>query len=55
MTEAERDAYEERASILEFDAHLPRDEAERQAKAMILKTEDRKPDPPAVKQTGLWT
>lgn len=31
LTENERDAYEERASIYEFDANLPRIQAERKA------------------------
>jgi hypothetical protein len=30
-----REAYEERAAILEFDALMPRREAERQAKRMV--------------------
>ena len=30
-SEEDRDAYEERAAIIEFDTGLPRDEAERQA------------------------
>jgi hypothetical protein len=32
----EREELEERAAILEFDAGLPRDEAERQAREMVL-------------------
>lgn len=31
LTENERDAYEERAAIYEFDANLPRIQAERKA------------------------
>lgn len=34
-SQAEREDYEERAAILEFMAHLPRDEAESTAFAMI--------------------
>lgn len=32
---ADIEAFEERAAILEFDAGLPRDEAERQARVML--------------------
>lgn len=32
----EQDAFEERAAILEFDAHLPRGEAERFARKLVL-------------------
>ncbi|MCA9691085.1 MAG: hypothetical protein R3A51_14610 [Nannocystaceae bacterium] len=34
--EALRDAWEERAAILEFDAGLPRARAEREARRMVL-------------------
>jgi len=34
--EAEREAFEERAAIFEFDGGLPRREAERQALAAVL-------------------
>lgn len=40
-TEAERDAYEERAAILEFDAGMSRDEAEAEAKRIVLSVADR--------------
>lgn len=36
MTESQREAYEERAAILEYDAGLPRKEAERRAREMVL-------------------
>ena len=39
------EAFEERAVILEFDARLPRDEAERQARVMLTR-----PDPLALQQ-----
>lgn len=35
------DAYEERAAILEFDAHLPRAEAERLAHLEVFETNRR--------------
>lgn len=37
LTENERDAYEERAAIYEFDANLPRIQAERKAMQDIEK------------------
>ncbi len=37
MTEARREAYEERAAILEFDAGLTREEAEREAREQIYR------------------
>ena len=36
LTENERDAYEERAGILEFDANLTRYEAERRAMKEVM-------------------
>lgn len=36
LTPAEREAWSERAGILEFDAGLPRAEAERRAFAIVL-------------------
>lgn len=36
MTESQREAYEERAAILEYDAGYPRKEAERLAREMVL-------------------
>ena len=36
LTPAEREDYAERAAILEFDAGLPRAEAERRALAIVL-------------------
>lgn len=38
MTDAEREDYEERAAICEFDANLPRVEAERLARELIEKS-----------------
>ncbi len=35
LDESARDAFEERAAILEFDAGLPRIDAERQALALV--------------------
>ena len=35
MTEAQREQFEERAAILEFDAGLSRDEAEKRAREMM--------------------
>ena len=35
LAEAKADEYEERAAILEYDAGLDRQEAERKAKAMV--------------------
>ncbi|MBM3775520.1 MAG: hypothetical protein FJW37_10195 [Acidobacteria bacterium] len=37
-SEAQRDDYEERAGIMEFDGGLSRDEAERAAWALVQKT-----------------
>jgi hypothetical protein len=34
--DARREAYEERAAILEYEAGLPRDEAEQRAREMVL-------------------
>ena len=39
MTEAQRDLWEERSSILEFDAGLSREEAERAALRMVMPRE----------------
>ena len=36
LTENELDAYEERAAIIEYDANLPRFEAERRAMKMVM-------------------
>ena len=36
MNDAQRDAYEERAAIMEYDGELPRAEAERQAREWVL-------------------
>jgi len=36
LTENERDAYEERAAILEYDANLSRYEAERRAMKAVM-------------------
>lgn len=44
MNEADQDAYEERAAILEYDHKLPRREAERRARKMLEKPA---PLPPA--------
>lgn len=55
MTDSERDNYDlwtERAAIIEYDAKVSRDEAERQAKAMVVKTEPVKAE---LTQKGLWT
>lgn len=40
MTETQREAFEERAAILEFDAHLPREVAEARAMEETLKRND---------------
>lgn len=40
MTEQQREAFEERAAILEFDAHLPREVAELRALEAILGNND---------------
>lgn len=37
LTADQRDAYEERAAILEYDAHMPRVEAERRAREEVEK------------------
>jgi hydrogenase maturation factor len=37
MNVAQRDAYEERAAILEFDAGLSREDAERQARELVMR------------------
>jgi hypothetical protein len=42
LSECEFADFQERAAILEFDAGLTRDEAERQALAMVL---EKRPDP----------
>jgi hypothetical protein len=36
MTDTEREEYEERAAIMEFDGRLPRAQAERDARRMML-------------------
>ena len=36
MTEAEREDYEERAAIMEYDGGLSREEAERQAWRIVM-------------------
>jgi hypothetical protein len=36
LTENERDAYEERAAIIEFDGNVPRREAERRAMKAVM-------------------
>jgi hypothetical protein len=40
VTDDQREAYEERAGILEFDAGMAREEAERAAMAMVLRGAD---------------
>ena len=37
MTEAEREAYEERAAIMEFDGGLSRRDAEREAMKAVIR------------------
>jgi hypothetical protein len=39
MTDDQREAYEERAAILEFDAGMTREEAERLAMEEVMKCE----------------
>lgn len=43
MTEDDREAYEERAAIIEYCAGMTRDEAERVAMAMIVEKETHEP------------
>lgn len=40
MTESQREAYEERAAILEFEAGLSRVEAERRARVEVMGVEE---------------
>jgi hypothetical protein len=40
MNEHQREAYEERAGILQFEAGMTREEAERVAMAMVLRGAD---------------
>ena len=44
-TEAERDEYEERAAIIEYDGDIPRDRAERMAAERIETKRARKNQP----------
>lgn len=41
MTDDQREAYEERAAILEFDADISREEAEKAALAMVTADAER--------------
>jgi len=43
LDELARELFEERAAILEFDAHMPRAEAERRALGLVLRQHHQTP------------